>query len=73
MAAAAAAEASLLRFEGVLDAGFLGVLVDDGGRWEVEEVGRVVIESLVGRAVWAYKAGHKKGRLRSSRQEEDCL
>ena len=71
--AAAAAEASLLRLEGVLGAGFLPLVVHDGRRWESEEVERIVIESLGGRIVWPYKAGHRKGRLRSSRLEEDCL
>ena len=71
--AAAAAEASLLRFEGVLNAGFVPLGVHEGRGWESEEVGRIVMESLEGRVVWLYKAGHRKGRLRSSRLEEDCL
>ena len=70
---AAAAEASLLRFEGVLDAGFLPPLVYDRLSWEFEEAARTVLESLSAPLDCPNKAGHRKGRLRSSRLEKDCL
>ena len=71
--AAVAAEASLLRFEGVLNAGFLPLAVHEDRGWEWEEVGGIVIEFLDEWIVWLCRAGHRKGRLKSSRLEEDCL
>ena len=70
---AAAAEVSLLRFEGVVDAGFLPPLVHDLPRWDLEEAGRTLMESLRAPFGRPNKAGHRKERLRSSRLEEDCL
>ena len=68
---AAAAAASFLRFEGVLDAGFLLRLVYERPKWDSEEAARTVIESLRMAFGRAKRVGHKKGRLRSWKLEEE--
>lgn len=70
---AAAAEASLLCCEGVQDAECLPLLVFDRPRWGFEEAVRRVVECLRVPFDFPKSAGHRKGRCRSSRPEEDCL
>lgn len=70
---AAAAEASLLRCEGVLEVGCLPFLIFERPRWGSEEAARTVVESWRAPFGCPNKAGHRNGRRRSSRLEEDCL
>ena len=70
---AAAVEASLLPVEGALHAGFLLFLRYARSKRDLEEMARAVVKLLRGPFAFPNRAGHKKGRFRSSRPEEDCL
>ena len=70
---AAAAEASLLRCKGFLDTGCLPLLVLGHPRSCFEEAALTYVESLRVPFGCPSKAGHRKGRRRSSRLEQDCL